>query len=35
MYYPEGKTDPDYCVIKFTSSKIRYYSNFKSVDEEI
>ena len=35
MYYPEGKTDPDYCVIKFTSLKARYYSNFKSVDVEI
>lgn len=35
MYYKKGKTDPDYCVIKFTSIKARYYSNFKSVDVEI
>ena len=35
MYYPKGKTDPDYCVIKFTSLSARYYSNFKSEDIEI
>ena len=35
MYYPEGVTDPDYCVIKFTAQKGRYYSNFKSEDFEI
>ncbi len=35
MYYPKGKTDPDYCVIKFTSVCARYYSNFKSEDLEI
>lgn len=35
LYYREGKTDPDYCVIKFTSISARYYSNFKSVDVEI
>ncbi len=35
MYYSKGKTDPDYCVIKFTSISARYYSNFKSVDVEI
>ncbi len=32
MYYPLGVTDPDYCVLKFTASKGRYYSNFKSED---
>lgn len=32
MYYKKGKTDPDYCVIKFTIKKARYYSNFKSID---
>ena len=32
MYYPEGVTDPDYCVLKFTAVKGRYYSNFKSED---
>ena len=35
MYYKKGKTDPDYCVLKFTSLKARYYSNFKSIDVEI
>lgn len=35
MYYKEGVTDPDYCVLKFTATKGRYYSNFKSVDFEI
>lgn len=35
MYYPAGVTDPDYCVIKFTAIKGRYYSNFKSEDFEI
>ena len=35
MYYREGVTDPDYCVLKFTAKKGRYYSNFKSVDFEI
>ena len=32
MYYREGVTDPDYCVLKFTAGKARYYSNFKSED---
>lgn len=32
MYYKEGVTDPDYCVLKFTAEKGRYYSNFKSED---
>lgn len=30
MYYKEGVTDPDYCVLKFTATKGRYYCNFKS-----
>lgn len=30
MYYPEGVTDPDYCVLRFTASQGRYYSNFSS-----
>ncbi len=30
MYYPQGVTDPDYCVLKFTAKEGRYYSNFKS-----
>ena len=32
LYYPQGVTDPDYCVLKFTAVKGRYYSNFHSVD---
>ena len=35
MYYKEGVTDPDYCVLKFTAVKGRYYSNFKSEDFEV
>ena len=35
MYYKEGGTDPDYCVLKFTAVKGRYYSNFKSEDFEV
>ncbi|MGL5437449.1 MAG: pyridoxamine 5'-phosphate oxidase family protein [Lachnospiraceae bacterium] len=30
MYYSQGVTDPDYCVLRFTASKGRFYSNFKS-----
>ncbi len=30
MYYKKGVTDPDYCVLKFTAVKGRYYSAFKS-----
>ena len=32
MYYSNGKTDPDYCVLKFTAASGRFYSNFKSED---
>ena len=35
MYYKEGVADPDYCVLKFTAVKGRYYSNFKSEDFEV
>lgn len=35
MYYPEGVTDPDYCVLRFTAKNGRYYSNFKSEDFEV
>ncbi len=35
MYYKQGKTDPDYCVLKFTAISARYYSNFRSEDIEI
>ena len=35
MYYPKGKTDPDYCVLKLTVISGRYYSNFKSENFEV
>lgn len=35
MYYPGGVSDPDYCVLKFTSQSGRYYTNFHSEDFEI
>ncbi|MDR0453900.1 MAG: pyridoxamine 5'-phosphate oxidase family protein [Deferribacteraceae bacterium] len=30
LYYPNGVTDPDYCVLKFTAQSGRYYANFSS-----
>lgn len=39
MYYPEGVTDPDYCVLKFVAHSGRYYENFQSktfkINEEL
>ena len=35
MYYPEGVTDPDYCVLRFTAEQGRYYSNFSSENFEV
>lgn len=35
MYYPQGVTDPDYCVLKFTAVDGRYYSKFQSESFEI
>jgi len=35
MYYPLGVSDPDYCILRFTASSGRYYSNFSSQDFEI
>jgi general stress protein 26 len=32
MYYREGVTDPDYCVLRFTATDGRMYGNFKSED---
>lgn len=29
-YYPEGVTDPDYCVLRFTAISGRFYSNYHS-----
>ncbi len=30
MFYKQGVTDPDYCVLKFTAVKGRYYCDLKS-----
>nr|WP_326165011.1 pyridoxamine 5'-phosphate oxidase family protein [uncultured Oscillibacter sp.] len=35
LYYPGGVTDPDYCVLRFTAVRGRYYSDFKSEDLRI
>jgi general stress protein 26 len=35
LYYPQGVTDPDYCVLKFTTQNGRYYSNLKSENFEV
>lgn len=35
IYYSNGVTDRDYCVLKFTSKNCRIYENFKSFDFEI
>ena len=35
MYYHEGVTDPNYCVLRFTAVKGRYCSNSKSEDFDI
>lgn len=35
MYYHGGVTDPDYCVLKFTATKGRYYSKFTNEDFNI
>lgn len=32
MYYREGVTDPDYCVLKFTAEKGRHYCDFRTED---
>ena len=32
VYYPLGVTDPDYCVLKFTTINCRMYEHFKSYD---
>ena len=32
IYYPEGVADPDYCVLRFTADRGRYYTNFRSED---
>ena len=35
MFYKGGVTDPDYCVLKFTAEKGRYYCDLKTEDFDI
>ena len=35
LYYKGGVTDPDYCVLRFTARKGRYYRDLKSEDFDI
>lgn len=32
IYYPQGVTDPDYCVLRFVANSARYYTDFQSID---
>ncbi|MFA9379655.1 MAG: pyridoxamine 5'-phosphate oxidase family protein [Acetanaerobacterium sp.] len=35
QYYPLGVTDPDYCVLRFTAERGRFYIDSRSVDFEV
>lgn len=35
MFYKQGVTDPDYCVLKFTATSGRYYCDLKTEDFDI
>ncbi|MBO4494233.1 MAG: pyridoxamine 5'-phosphate oxidase family protein [Clostridiales bacterium] len=35
LFYKQGVTDPDYCVLKFTAMKGRYYCDLKTESFEI
>jgi len=35
LYYREGVTDPDYCVLKFTAVSGRYYAEFSASSFEV
>ena len=35
VYYAQGVTDPDYCVLKFTAQSGRFYKDFKSERFEV
>jgi general stress protein 26 len=35
IFYKKGKTDPDYCVLKFTATSGRYYQNLQTQSFEI
>ena len=32
VYYPQGVTDPDYCVLRFVAENARFYADFHSED---
>lgn len=32
MFYRQGRTDPDYCVLKFTAQSGRYYCDLRTED---
>ena len=35
MFYKQGVTDPDYCVLRFTASSGRYYCDLKTESFEV
>ncbi|MCL2027985.1 MAG: pyridoxamine 5'-phosphate oxidase family protein [Bacteroidales bacterium] len=35
MFYPQGVTDPDYCVLKFTAVSGRYYCDLRTESFEV
>ncbi len=35
MHYKEGKTDPNYCVLKFIAESGRYYSDLRTKDFKV
>ena len=35
LFYKQGVTDPDYCVLKFTAERGRYYCDLNTADFEI
>ena len=35
IYYPDGVTDPDYCILRFTAVSGRYYCNLKTESFEV
>ena len=35
IFYKKGKTDPDYCVLKFTATSGRYYCDLKTENFDI
>lgn len=35
MYYPKGRTDPDYCVLRFTAIAGRLYEKMNSVSFDV